>query len=91
MSATKPAATSGSAYLPRLRHTIMVSEENGEIVLDITDETGGLGIKLFLGAAEAHRMGYSMMERARMSVSKATGDPGRAQKEQFAGETKDAT
>jgi hypothetical protein len=52
------------ARLPRLRHTIKLSEEDGTIVLDISDETGGLGLKLYFNPIEAENIARDIYHRA---------------------------
>ena len=75
--------TKSNPNLPRLQHTIKLTEELKEIVLDITDETGGLGIKLYLSAATAYKLGERMMERARVSINRDKDDPQRVGIEEF--------
>ena len=78
-----PNGTPPPAILPILKHKILMTEENDSIVLDISDETGGLGVKLYLTAGEAHRLGSDMMDRARFMVAKASDDPKRTQTQEF--------
>ncbi len=60
-----------------LAHKITLKEEDGKIVLDITDHTGGFGLKLFMTPVEAHRFGSGLQERARLFVSRGDDKPKR--------------
>lgn len=71
------------ANLPVLRHKITLTEEDNFIVLDITDETGGLGLKLMLDPHVASSLGARMMDRARFYASKDSTDPKRNITDEF--------
>lgn len=71
------------ADLPKLRHRIALSEENDHIVLDISDETGGLGLRLFLTPVLADQIGTRLCDRARHLVACASDDPKREGSEEF--------
>lgn len=66
------------AELPVLQHTIKVSERDGKIALDISDETGGLGLLLYLSGLTATRLGANLADRGRIMVSTPADDPKRA-------------
>ena len=71
------------ATLPRLKHKIILTEEAEFIVLDISDETGGLGLKLFLLPSLANSLGARLQDRARYAVANGSDDPKRAVAEEF--------
>ena len=71
------------ATLPKLKHKIILTEEAEFIVLDISDETGGLGLKLFLPPDLANSLGARLQDRARFAVANASSDPKRAIAEEF--------
>lgn len=71
------------ANLPQIKHIIKVSEEGEFIVLDISDETGGLGLRLFLSPHLANSIGADLQDRARYAVANAANDPKRHQTEEF--------
>ena len=66
------------AALPVLQHTIKVSEREGKIALDISDETGGLGLLLYLSGLTATRLGANLADRGRIMASMYSDDPRRA-------------
>lgn len=50
--------------LPRIKHFLKLSVENTEIVIDISDETGGLGLKMFFDTKGAREIGTRIIELA---------------------------
>src|SRR5579863_1544544 len=68
-----------------LKSKITLSEENDHLVLDITDNTGGLGLKLYFSPNEANNLGQGLIDRARFMVAKAGDDPKRTEETQFNG------
>ena len=66
-----------NAHLPNLKHRIVLAEEDGKITLDISDDTGGLCLKLYLDLVVASRLGQDMAEKARHAVAKANDDKAR--------------
>ena len=69
-----------------LKSKIALTEEEGQLVLDVTDDTGGLGLKLYFTPAEATRLGQGLLDRARFAVSSGRGDPKRIGTQEFTGE-----
>jgi hypothetical protein len=61
--------------LPIVKHFLRLSEENSKIVIDISDETGGLGLKILFEPDAAYKFGYDIMEKARNAVSRGSDDP----------------
>lgn len=72
-----------AVILPQIKHTLKISEEGSDIVVDISDETGGLGLKLYFDSAKAHNFGHSLMDRARYLVSNGSDDPKRNETQEF--------
>lgn len=66
-----------------LQSSIKMTEEDGKIVLDITDHTGGLGYKLFIDTVVASRMAQRMLDLSRFIVSKTVEDPLRTEVHEF--------
>jgi len=62
---------------------IKLTEADGRIVLDIADKAGGLGVKCYLDAHTASRLGQRMADRARFIVSKTSDDPLRTTEDTF--------
>ena len=61
-SSTLPKPNRGA--LPRIKHFLKLTVENTEIVIDISDETGGLGLKMFFDAKGAREIGIRIIELA---------------------------
>ena len=66
-----------------LKNKISLTEEGAHLVLDITDDTGGFGLKLFLTPGEATRFGQGLLDRARFMVAQAEGDHRRTGTDEF--------
>lgn len=66
-----------------LKNKIALAEEGDRLVLDITDDTGGFGLKLYLTPGEATRFGQGLLDRARFMVAQAEGDRRRAGTDEF--------
>jgi hypothetical protein len=78
---------SSSERVPSLAGTrVLLTEDGGEVMLDITDDRSGLGMKLYFRAHVAHDLGYAIMERARAIVAKASDDPVRGEAKTFQAE-----
>ena len=75
------------AALPRLKHTIKLYEDSTDpdhfLILDISDETGGLGLRLHLHSSTASALGTRMADRARLMSAKAADDNGRQGIDEF--------
>lgn len=69
---TKPENTTESKEnLPGIRHFIKLYEgADQKLIIDISDETGGLGLRLYFDSSMAGRFGRDLAERARLLVSK---------------------
>src|ERR1700735_4505874 len=76
---------SNEAHLPQVKHTISMTEnpDGSGLILDISDETGGLGLKLYLHSSTASKLGQRMAERARFLTAKANGDSDRLATDTF--------
>lgn len=66
-----------------LNNKIAVYEEGGSIILDITDDTGGLALKLTLNGSVAYKMGWSLINKSTAAVSRAGDDPQRHTTDEF--------
>lgn len=72
--------------LPKLKHKLVLTEENGKIVLDISDTTGGLGLRLYLDPSIASKLGQRMADRARFTAACESNDPKRQAIDKFEGD-----
>lgn len=68
---------SSLGHLPRVKHTLRLFEHDGGLVLDISDETGGLGLQIYLAPIVASKLGQSLTDKARALVAKEAGNPER--------------
>lgn len=75
-ASAEPAGTD-LANLPRVKHTIKVYEEGQFLLMDISDETGGLGLKIYWPPHNASQFGSEFADRARAMVSKEAIEPER--------------